>query len=158
SAPYHNDVGGVRGNQTETRVHQFSPGVDTWLVSKRIYDTLGNLRQTIDPLQHNTFYSYDDSLAASDCAPSGLGKGFVTEVKNHLGHRVQTDYFPCTGMVKNTKDENDILAGGTGTSHTYELMGRHKVETRPAGGGSTTFDYDDTRLVVTRSTEIGGGV
>lgn len=158
TAPYHNDVNGVRGNQTEIRVHQFSPGVDTWLVTQRIYDTVGNLRQSIDPGQHNTFYSYDDSLAASDCAPNGLGKGFVTQVTNHLGQRGQSDYYPCTGLLKASRDENDIQAGRAGTTYTYDFMDRSVAINHP-DGGQATFDYhgDAFPLKTTKTVLVAPG-
>jgi hypothetical protein len=113
---------------------------------------LGNLRQTIDPGLHNTFYSYDDTLAATDCAPSGLGKGFVTQVTNHLGQRAQSDYFACTGLLKASRNENDIQSARVGTTYTYDFMDRPLTITLPDGGGTTlNYNSDALPLKVTKT-------
>jgi YD repeat-containing protein len=140
-----------RGNVTTTQAWRNTD--DSWLTTTNWYDDLGNLVQTQDPGTHNTWFAYDDNWSGTACLPSGPTRAFVTQVKNHLGQTVSRSYYACSSLAASVTDQNSQT-----TTFTYDFFDRPLVETRPPGGGSTTYTYNDVNRQVTRSVEIGNGI
>ncbi len=115
----------LRGNLTQSS--QWLSTNNTWLNTTNTYDDLGNLRSTTDPGGHPTTFDYTDSWGGTGCITAASTLAFPTTVTDALGHRVKTSYYPCTSLVQSTRDENDIQAGRTGATHTYDLMNRPLV-------------------------------
>ncbi|MCI0625315.1 MAG: hypothetical protein L0387_27340 [Acidobacteria bacterium] len=140
----------TRGNATQVRNWLNTTGA--WLATNNVYDELGNLRTSTDPGNHTTTYSYADDWANSACVPAGANtQAHVTQVTNHLGHRIQTRYFPCTSQVERTRDENHILASIWGRIFTYDQMHR-TLTVVEADGGQTSFAYNDAAPVSVTTT------
>jgi RHS repeat-associated protein len=138
----------LRGNVTQSS--QWLNTNNTWLNTTHTYDDLGNLRSTTDPGGHPTTYDYTDSWGGTGCVTAANTLAFPTTVTDALGHRVKTSYYPCTSLVQSTRDENDMQAGRTGTTHTYDLMNRPLVsQVLDASGqilSKTSFTYNDSVL------------
>jgi len=125
----------TRGNLTAVSRWRNTDGA--LLTTTNQYDDAGNLLSKIDPLGHQTSYSYADSWANSACVPSGTAAAFRTKVSNALGQSASSTYNACTGTVSATTDPN-----GNTTSTTYDTFDRTKVVSLP-DGGQTTFCYSD---------------
>lgn len=162
SVPGHDDADygtgfTLRGNLTQTSVWLNTS--NTWLPTSNVYDALGHLVSTTDPGGHTTTLRYSDDWngwsANSSCLPSSNSFAFLTDTTNAKGQRSHTTYFPCTGQVQTSKDQNDLNTARAGTTFTYDLMKRLKAKTA-SDGGSTTFDYADTvgALSATETTKI----
>lgn len=138
----------TRGNLTQSS-HWLNTN-NTWLSTTNTYDDLGNLRSTTDPGGHPTTFDYTDSWGGTGCVTAASTLAFPTTVTDALGHRVKTSYYPCTSLVQSTRDENDIQAGRTGTTHTYDLMNRPLVTQVIDSSGQilskTSFTYNDSVL------------
>src|SRR5205807_1383102 len=78
----------------------------------------------------------------SNCLPSGNSHAYVTQKTDALGHRIKITRYPCTGQVQAHQDENDLLAGRTGITYSYDLMNRPLSVNSPDGGQTTTC-YSD---------------
>lgn len=142
---YCNTSSTVRGNATQ--VSRWLNTSNTWVNTTNSYDDLGNLRSTSDPLGHPTSFDYTDNWGGSGCVTANT-LAFPTTVTNALGHHTKTAYYPCTSLVQNKKDENDIRAGRTGTTYSYDLMNRPLViQTLDANGqllAQTSYSYNDS--------------
>ncbi len=145
----------TRGNATLVQRWQNTDGA--WLNTTNVYDEVGNLRSSTDPGGHTTTYSYVDDWANAYCVPAGVTTfGYVTQSTNPLGHRVKKRYFPCTGLTQQTQDENDILAGRSGTTQTYDFMNR-PVQTDFPDGGQTLYAYNTPPIWVrTKNLRVPG--
>jgi YD repeat-containing protein len=141
----------VRGNPTKVERwrDKSASGVTTndWLASFYKYDVLGNLRGIKDAGGHWSTSIYLDSFGQTSCPPSGSlnGQANVSKATNALGHNVEATYASCTGQVLSARDQNDINAGRTGTTYTYDLLGR-PLTTTSADGGYSSVSYDDTPM------------
>ncbi len=137
----------VRGNLTSVSRWRNTDGV--WLPTTNTFDDLGNLLSTTDPGGHTTSFSYLDSFADSLClAASSNTQAFLTQVTNALTQRTQASYYSCSGLIQSKRDENDIRAGRSGATFTYDLMNRLLTATT-AEGGSTTYGYHGDTLPLT---------
>ena len=137
----------VRGNLTS--VKQWRNTDNTWLTTSYSYDDLGNIISATDPGLHVTAYSFSDSWSGTSCVPAGMNTyAFITQITNHLNQRSQASYYSCPGLVQSKRDENDIRAGRTGTTFTYDSMNRVLTATAP-DGGSTSFNYHGDALPLT---------
>jgi RHS repeat-associated protein len=144
----------LRGNAT--RVQSWLSTSNSWLTTYNGYDDLGNLVSTTDALGHSTRYNYSDRWANTGCVPAGVNtQAYVTEVSNALGQKSRTAYYPCTGLVQASQNQNDIDAGRNGVTFTYDLMDRPLTTSFP-DGGQTSLDYhnDTLPLRVTKTTAI----
>lgn len=130
----------TRGNQTG--VSRWLNTNSSWLTSNNQFDDAGNLTAARDPNLNITSFSYTDAWASSSCAPAGQGKAYPTTVTNALGQLSRTTYNSCTGSVASSKDQNDINANGSGTTHSYDMFGRITAVNFP-DGGQTTSCYTD---------------
>ena len=134
----------TRGNPT--RVQRWLIPGSSWLTTNNYYDDLGNLRQTYDPGNHVTTYSYTDNftVSAPSCVPTGYkAQAFASVVTNALSQISATGYFGCTGLPAWKQDQNDINASRYGAQFTYDLMNRPLTATY-ADGGQTAYTYVDT--------------
>src|SRR5712692_10139672 len=135
--PYTNPV---RGNRTTISRWRNTDGA--WLTTTNWFDDLGNLKQTQDPLTHNTFIDYTDSWGtqsgASACAPSGgSAQAFVTKITNHLGQIARSSYYSCSSRGATTTDLNSQT-----TTFSYDLMDRRTQVNLP-DGGQTSVCYSE---------------
>ncbi len=141
----------TRGNLTKTS--RWLKLSSTWLSTTNTFDTLGNKLSTTDPNGNQTTFSYADLWSSPGCTASGKTTyAFVTLVtqpntlnqqSGTVHHRTQNTYYPCTGLIEGTQNENDILAGRAGTTFGYDLMNRKNSVSYPDGGG-TTWTFTDT--------------
>src|SRR5579859_3079009 len=127
---------------SETKVKRWRNTDGAWLATSYSYDQFGNMVSMADPLGNPTTLSYDDNWANSGCQPPSNSQGYVTQITNAKGYRVQISRYPCTGQVQAHRDENDIQAGRTGTTFTYDFMNRPLVTNFP-DGGQTGYFYQD---------------
>ncbi len=126
----------TRGNATAVSKWRSTDGA--YLATTSQYDDAGNVLSTIDPLGRQTFFSYADAWASSACTPAGQSAAFVTRTTNAKGQIATSTNYACTGLTASTTDVN-----GQTTTSTYDFMGRPKVVTPPAGGGTKTMCYSD---------------
>ncbi len=115
-----------RGNVTEVRT--LLAAENRFLTTKSYYDTLGNVVQVTDPLNHSTTSSYSSNFAYA----------YPTQVTDPLGHSASTNYDWETGLVLTKTDANSRT-----TTFTYDTYNR-LVQTDLPDGGQTTQSYDDT--------------
>jgi RHS repeat-associated protein len=144
----------LRGNATRVKHWRNTDGA--WLTTTYSYDDLGNIRGIKDPLGHGPSYSYADSFGNSNCLPPAgkNGQAWVSSVTNSLSQHIEVVRYPCTGLVQAHRDQNDIDAGGVGTTYLYDLMGRLLTTTLP-DGGQTSVAYNDVAPVsATTTTKI----
>jgi hypothetical protein len=128
----------VRGNVTLIKNWRNTDGA--WLTTTKYYDDLGNLKQTQDPLGHNTFYDYTDSFSGTGnvCVPTGgTTQAFITKITNHLNQFSRYSYYSCSSWFASAIDLNNQT-----TSFTYDLLNR-QVQTTFPDGGQTTNCYTD---------------
>ncbi len=128
----------VRGNPTSVQIWRNTDGA--WLTTTKYYDDLGNLRQTQDPLSHNTFFDYTDSFSTTGniCVPTGgSAQAFVTKITNHLGQFSRYSYFSCSSWFASATDPNNQV-----TSFTYDLVDRQLQTNNPDGGQITNCFTD----------------
>jgi len=126
-APNHDyTVGNYRGNATQSSV--WLNTTNTWLATNNAYSDLGHVLTTTDPGGHTVTFSYADSWSGAACGVGTNTQAFLTQTTapdtvNSQGatvhHRSQASYFACTGQKQSSRDENDILAGRTGTTYSY---------------------------------------
>ena len=147
NAAQHDDTGHgsaftLRGNATRVKHWRNTDGA--LLTTTYTYDILGNIRALKDPLSHTTSYDYTDSLANTFCPPAAgkTGQAWVSTVTNPLGQQNKVVTYPCTSLVQNHKDQNEITAGLSGTSYTYDFLGR-TTQKNISDGGQTTTTYND---------------
>jgi RHS repeat-associated protein len=137
----------TRGNLTS--VAHWRNTDNAWLTTTYTYDDLGNMLSSTDPGGHVTHFSFSDSWSGTSCIGSGVNTyAFVTQITNQLNQRIQASYFSCPGLVQSKRDENDIVAGRTGTTFTYDGMNRLLTE-NSADGGQTSFNYHGDTLPLT---------
>jgi RHS repeat-associated protein len=135
-----------RGNPTTVSVCPNAQSC-TALSTTHAYNDLGHVTATTDPDSHTTSFSYADSWSGSGCGltSSSNTQAFLTLTTppaTNTQHRTTAKYFPCTGQVEATQDENDILANRTGTAYSYDLMLRPTGVNYP-DGGQTSYSYSD---------------
>jgi RHS repeat-associated protein len=130
----------TRGNVTS--ISRWVSG-STWVTSHKCYDTLGNVTQDVDEAGHYTGYDYSETWADTSCIPTGTTThGYPTTITDPVGNRSKTTYFTCTGLGQARANENDIGAGRSGTTYTYDLFGRPLSVNYP-DGGQTNYGYTD---------------
>jgi hypothetical protein len=160
-----------RGNPSQSAVWRNLPTV-AWLNTNNTYNDLGHVLTTQDPGLHTITFSYADSWSGATCGVGTNTQGFLTQTSapdtvNSQGatvhHRAQTTYFPCTGQKQSTRDENDILAGRTGTTYSYTdpvkgpdpLLRLIMVQRKDSSGAITSetdYSYADTANAVSVTT------
>ncbi|MGH9891034.1 MAG: hypothetical protein ACREA0_03425, partial [bacterium] len=143
----------TRGNLTAVKRWRNTPAAT--LTSRHQYDDAGNLRNTTDPLGHNTTLSYADSWANSSCSPlGGSAAAYVTSATNHLGHAATSTYHSCSGAAATATDPNQRTS-----SFGYDLLNRLTVTNLPDGGQTTrTYNESALPLSVTTSTKINASL
>ncbi len=143
----------TRGNLTQVSHWRNTDG--SWISTSHAYDDLGNLRSTTDPNGNATSFSYDDNWANTICVPAGVNTlVYATQVTNALNQKTKAAYYPCTGLVQARQNQNDMNAGRTGTTFTYDLMNRPLAVNLP-DGGQTAFNYNgDTLPLKTTKTVV----
>jgi hypothetical protein len=116
-------IGTYRGNKTKSSVWRNSPAA--WLDTTHIYNDLGHVTSTTDPAQKITSFDYTDIWSGATCGVGTNTQAFLTLTTapaTTTSHRSKNTYYPCTGQVQMTQDENDILANRSGTTYTYDSM------------------------------------
>jgi RHS repeat-associated protein len=147
-----------RGNHTKVKRWRNTDGA--LLTTTYTYDDLGNVRSIQDPGLHTKTWSYADNwfgTCPTVASPAANSQALPTLVTNHLGQRIKLAYFPCTGATQSQKDENDIAAGRSGTTFTYDLLGR-PATTSASDGGQTSNVYEDNLLTTTSTTKISSNM
>jgi RHS repeat-associated protein len=148
----------VRGNVTQTS--KWLNTNNTWLSTNNTYDDLGNVLSTADPLLHQTTFDYADSWGGSGCVSSGSTYAFLTTITNAKGQHTKTKFFPCSSLVQSVRDENDLVAGRSGTTNTYDPMNRPLCTQKLDNGGQilarTCFSYNDTALPLSITKTVAG--
>jgi RHS repeat-associated protein len=134
----------TRGNLTATQRWR-NPG-NTWLSAFNEYDDAGSRLKSQDPNGNTTTFDYTDTWSGATCNVGSNTKAYLTLTTapaTNTSHRSKNTYYPCTGQVQMTQDENDILANRSGTTYTYDSMLRPSTVTQP-DGGQTSYSYVDT--------------
>src|SRR5215831_1221666 len=148
----------IRGNLTQSS--KWLNTSNTWLSATNSYNDLGKVLTATDPGGHPTTFDYTDNWSGTACLPPSNTRAFATTVTNALGHRVLTSFYPCTSLPQSNKDENDILANGTGTTFTYDLLNRPIIsQTLDASGqllSKMTISYNDTTLPLSVTKTVSG--
>src|SRR5207302_230363 len=125
---------------------------NTFLSTLSLYDDTGNVIKTADPGGHVTSFGYADNWNGLTGCVSGSTFAYRTQSTNALNQAVQNSYYPCTGQVQTARDQNDINAGRSGTTQTYDLLNRPLVTNFPDGGQtSISYNSDALPLTVTRT-------
>ena len=125
----------IRGNVTATSRWRNTDGA--WLTTRNQFDDAGNVRKTTDPGQHVTTLDFTDDWAGSGCVSSNT-QAYATMITNALSQQTKKKYYPCTGLTQSMRDQNDINAGRSGTTYTYDVIGRPLVTSLPDGGQTTS--------------------
>ena len=100
-------------------------------VTTHEYTTEGNISRTVDPLSHQTVFTYDTT------------KTYVLTTSNHLNHVTTTEYNPATGKL--TRRVPPHLQNTTyDYYYQYDPFGRIYREDLP-DGGYTIYSYYDSR-------------
>jgi len=134
----------ARGNVTT--IQRLISGT-TYSTTHMCYDTLGNVTQTVDANGNPTSYDYSENWADASCIPTGtVTHAFPTTITDALGHRAKKSYFTCTSLTQSVKDENDIQAGRSGTTFTYDLFQRPLTINYPDGGQTTNCYSHNSNL------------
>ncbi len=120
------------------------------LETKYFYDTVGNVVQVTDPLNHSTTTAYSPAYHYA----------YPTAVTNAKGQTVQTSYNFNTSLVTSVTDANNQT-----TSFQYETYNRLSRVDRPNGGWETREYVDNyfigplrTYVRTRKSVDSGGGV
>jgi YD repeat-containing protein len=151
-APNHDYCAFGTGNLTRgnlTSVKRWRNTDNTWLTASYSYDDLGNIISSTDPGGHVTAYNFSDNWSGASCIAPGVNTyAFLTQITNPANQHTQASYYSCPGLAQSKRDENDILAGGTGTTFTYDTMNRLLTATSPDGGRSS-YNYHSDALPFT---------
>ena len=138
----------ARGNATTTGSWLNTTGA--YVQTHAQYDQCGNIRNLWDAkgnqsqVEYSSAYSYAYPTLTSSPVPdpSGLQGSAVALVTT-------TSYDSNTGLVTSTTDANNQT-----TNLTYDdPLKRPTLVTRPTGGGSTIYEYDDTPGTVSVKTK-----
>ncbi|RPJ59181.1 MAG: hypothetical protein EHM23_15030, partial [Acidobacteria bacterium] len=116
----------ARGNVT--RVRRYLVSEDRSIDTTSQYDTVGNVVQVTDPLNHSTSTAY--TLASHYAYP--------TAVTNARGYTVQTSYNFYTSLPATVTDANNQT-----TSFQYDAYNRLSRVDRPDGGWETRSYVDN---------------
>jgi RHS repeat-associated protein len=135
----------VRGNLTATKIWRNTD--NTFPTTTDQYDDAGNLLSSIDPLGHQTSYSYADAWGNASCAPSGGNAAiYRTATTDALGHTSHATYNSCAGSTASATDANNLQ-----TTFSYDLLGRLTLTNLP-DGGQTSISYNDVPPVSSSTT------
>jgi RHS repeat-associated protein len=148
TAPQHASMTAYRGNPTT--ISRWLNTNSSWISTALAYDDAGNVISRTDPKQNTTTYSYADSWSGSGCV-AATTFAYVTKTTDALTHRTQDTYYPCTGLLQSTQDENDIQGGRSGKTFSYDGSNRRIQENYP-DGGQTTWTFNDPTLPQTVTT------
>ena len=111
-------------------------------------------------VKRQTTFDYADSWGGSGCVTAASTFAFPTTVTNAKTQRNKTSYFPCTSLVQSTKDENDIVAGRSGTTSTYDQMNRPLCTQKLDNGGQilarSCWSYNDSVLPLSITKTVTG--
>lgn len=130
----------ARGNVTSTS--RLISG-STYINSHSCYDTLGNITQLVSPSGNPTSYDYAETWADNSCIASGtITRKAASTVTDPMGLRTKTTHYSCTELASAVATENDIEAGRSGTTFTYDWA-RRPLCTNYANGGQTCDAYFD---------------
>ncbi len=94
---------------------------------------------------HTTTYSYADvySSCGGAAPPLGATNAYLTKITDALGHSQSFCYGYDDGQLRGSTDQNDINAGRTGTTYSYNDPLRRLKETDYPDTGKTTISYND---------------
>jgi RHS repeat-associated protein len=134
TAPQHASMSAYRGNQTT--ISRFLNTNSSYLSTTLAYDDAGNVVASTDPKQNTTSYSYTDNWSGSGCV-AATTFAYLTKTTDALSHALKETYFPCTGLLQASQDQNDLNAGRAGTTYTYDVLGRVTSVSYPDGGQIT---------------------
>ncbi|WP_218081804.1 RHS repeat domain-containing protein [Anthocerotibacter panamensis] len=130
------------GKQTQLFYEDpLNPGIVTRVVNAKnettqfIYDSKGNLKETIDPLLHSTTFEYDI-----------LNR--MKKATNHLGEAVSYEYDNLNRAIKVTTQQNRV------TQFIYDSA-RNLRQVLDPKLNVTSYDYDDRDRLITRTDALG---
>lgn len=150
----------IRGNITQ--VQKWSSTTSSWLTTTNYYNDVGNLIETTDPLNNNTFFSYADNFGDGVNRNS---QGYLTQVSypttNGVAHLAGKQYFWYTGLAAAQCGQNAPSPGSCTNTYsptisspvsdyakfTFDLLGRPVSVTR-GDSGVTTFTYNEATLPI----------
>ncbi len=129
-------------------------------VTKYTYDETGQVLTMTDPCgnatcsdmtgtSHVTTYSYANSFTVlsggqnTAYSPSWNANAYLTKITDPLGHVSSYTYDFNNSQVTSSKDQNDINAGGAGTTYSYNDTFARPTEISYPDGGLTTYAYQD---------------
>ena len=139
----------TRGNVTAVEHWRNTDGA--FLTTRNQYDDAGNVRKSVDPKGNTTILSHADAWGNTACQPvGGSAAAYLTSTTNALGHLTSSTYDSCTGWAMSATDAN----GQTITFAYNDPLDRPTHATRPAGGGSTNFTYDDVNHIITTASDL----
>src|SRR5207249_3909696 len=109
------------------------------------YDSVGNVVEKDDPLNHATLIDFTDNFTDSTNRNTFA---YPKKVTNPLSQFATSKYDFQTGLVKEVAN----LRSQT-TTTAYDLMNRITSITEP-NGKQTTYSYDDTNRVTTKEVTV----
>jgi RHS repeat-associated protein len=157
----------TRGNVTKVSRWQDTTG--GWVYTYTQCDIAGNVVKAIDGRGfaadfyfNDCFGSADDDARSNSGAPElvgGFSYAFPTRVTNALGHTAYTQYDYYLGVPVNAEDANGVVSSvaynDTLDRPTQGIQGRYIVGVGvPAERRQTAFTYDDTNLVITKTSDL----
>jgi len=155
------EPGSVRGNLTKVRRWLDTTGA--WLETRKEYDQVGNVSKLYDELNNMSEIKYSAdyqrayptqtiSAVPDPSGVTGSSTAFTTS----------TAYDFSTGQILQDTDINTQTTSYSyvDDSNVVDALDRLRKVTRPAGGGSTKYEYGDTpgNIFVKASSEIESGV
>jgi YD repeat-containing protein len=142
-----------RGNLTTVKRYKDSTN---FVAEHMRYDSVGNVVQKDDPLNHSTQIAYDDSFCtlngSLNCTNTASHSTYAypTIVTNALSQSTTGKYDYSTGLPTVATNPR-----GYSTKTKYDLMNRVTSITEP-NGKQTTYSYDDTNRITTKEVTVDG--
>jgi YD repeat-containing protein len=118
--------GSTRGNQTS--IQRFLDTSATYLTNSLAYTDTGLVASITDPAGHSTSFDHSGTYDG----------GYLTKVKNALGHLAQYSYDSASGLPLTSTDVNSQI-----TTYSYDTGNRlHSVSFPQDAGGSPETDLN----------------
>jgi RHS repeat-associated protein len=109
------------------------------------YDSVGNIVQKTDALNHSITFSYTDKFSDNSNHNSFA---YLTQTTDAAGHSGSITYDYNTALVTQTTNMRSLS-----TQMAYDLMNRPVSITEP-NGKTTTYSYDDSTPAATKTVTV----